>query len=407
MGARMLTWARISVFLVFAILAASFVASTAVLRSEFPDAWVDFAVLDSHLFIFFPTVGIVALIAFFTPSVLFLDMYWRHIPYGKLRFLAGFVIAAAASYWIAGVLLDSPRRDYWESSPKVLAADAGEPAGCVQTGLPCQRLPILTAVRNLRLVSQSRLGLDGLIRDCLATKDSFIEPDHSPERRRYCLASTPYTGSPALQSDDECCKAQGKLMSFAQANHALASTRSLSAEVHALLLPFKVYFLLMVFAISILLAIHHKDVERHYGAYLPRMEFGLFVGALCVLFFPLMSQAFLQSSEVLSGAQGRGTFSYIVPAISLLSMVWVLLIGLFFYRRRSDDRLVTVGRFFGILVSNIGIIKYNLLVTVFVLIFGAGMSEISLWGLAIGCVCAAGAVLASMAFYGPRKALDK
>ncbi len=399
----MLTWARITVFLLFAILGASFVAGTAVLRWEFPNAWLDFALLDSHLFIFFPTLGIVALIAFFMPSVLFLDMYWRHIPFGKVRFLIGFFIAAAASYWIAGYLLDSPRRDYWEGAPEILAADAGEPAGCVQSGQPCQRLPILTAVRNLRLVSQSRTDLAGLIRDCSAEKDTLIEADHGGERRRYCLASTPYKGAPALQSDEECCRAQGKLLSLAQANHALAATRSFSSEVHALLLPLKVYFLLVVFAISILLAMHHKNVERHYGPYLPQMEIGLFVGALCILFFPLMSQGFLQSSEVLSGAAGRGTFSYIVPAISLLSMVWVLLIGLFFYRRRSDDKLVTVGRFMGILVSNIGIIKYNLLVTVFVLVFGAGASELSLWGIVAGCVIAALAVLMPVAIYRPRK----
>jgi hypothetical protein len=399
----MLTGARVAVFLVFAVLGVSFVAGTAVLRWEFPDAWLDFALLDSHLFIFFPTLGVVALIAFFTPSVLFLDLYWRHIPYGKARFLLGFIVTAAASYWIAGLLLDSPRRDYWEAAPKVLAADLGEPAGCVQSGQPCERLPVLTAVRNLRLVSQSRLGLDELIRDCSAKKDALIEPAPGPERRRYCLASTPYSGAPALQTDAECCKAQGKLLTQAQLNYEGWASRSTSAGAHAVLLPFKVYFLLIVLAISFLLAMHHKSVERHYGAYLPQMEIGLFVGALCVLFFPLMSQGFLQSSEVLTGAAGRGTFSYIVPAISLLSMVWVLLIGLFFYRRRSDDRLVTVGRFMGILVSNIGIIKYNLLVTIFVMVFGAGASEMSLWGVVAGCVIAAVAVLIPVAVYRPRK----
>jgi hypothetical protein len=320
-----------------------------------------------------------------------------------VRFLGGFVVAAAASYWIAGVLLDSPRRDYWEISPAVLSADVGEPAGCAQSGQPCQRLPILNAVRNLRLVSQSRIALDGLIRDCSPEKDGLIEIDHSPERRRYCLASTPYKGTPELQSDAECCRAQGKLLSFTQLNQNAEATRSQSAGVHALLLPFKVYFLLIVLAISFLLAIHHKSVEKHYGPYLPQMEVGLFVGALCILFFPLMSQAFLLSSEVLTGSAGRGTFSYIVPAISLLSMVWVLLIGLFFYRRRSDDRLVNVGRFMGMLVSNIGIIKYNLLITVFVLLFGAGASAMSLWALTAGCGIAAVAALMPVAFYQRKK----
>lgn len=400
----MLTWARVFVFLVFLVLAASFLATTASLMWEFKDSWYDFLATDSHLFVFFPTLGIVALAAFFVPSVLFLDLYWRHVPYGKARFLFGSLVVAAATFWMSGLLLDSPRRSYWESAPQVLAADAGEPAGCAQRGEPCQRLPLLMAVRNLRQVSEDRLGLEGLIRDCsAATKDALIEPAHTPERRRFCLASTQFSSSPALQSDEECCKAQSRLVSYAHANYAVAATRSLTSEIHSMLLPLKVFFLLVLFVISFMLAAHHKKVEQHYRPYLWQMEIGLFTGALCMMFFPLMSQAFLQSSEVLSGTGGRGTFSIIVPIISFLFMVWVLLIGLFFYRRRSDDKLVTVGRLAGLLVSNFGIIKYNLLVTAFVLVFGAGAGKGSLIGLAAASACAAVAMVVALAVYGPSR----
>ncbi len=400
----MLMWARVFVFLVFSMLGATFLATTGILAWEFKAHWLDFAALDSHLFVFFPTLGIVALIAFFVPSVLLTDLYWRHISFGKARFLFGFFVLAAASYWISGYLLDSPRRSYWEGAPRVVAADRGEPAGCAERGEPCQRLPMLMAVRNLRLVSNGRLGLEGLIRDCSASsKDPLIQPALTPERRRFCLASTPLSSSPPLEADEDCCKAQTRLVSAARANYITASTRSITSEVHAILLPLKVFFILVVYVISILLAVHHKKVERNYGAYLGQMEIGLFTGALCVLFFPLMSQAFLQSSEVLSGTAGGGSFSAIVPGISLLSMVWVLLIGLFFYRRDSGGRLVTIGRFFGILVSNIGIIKYNLLVTIFVLTLGAGASEAGLLSLAVGCVCAMVVMLGAMAVYRPRR----
>ena len=320
----MLMWARVFVFLVFSMLGATFLATTGILAWEFKAHWLDFAALDSHLFVFFPTLGIVALIAFFVPSVLLTDLYWRHISFGKARFLFGFFVLAAASYWISGYLLDSPRRSYWEGAPQVVAADRGEPAGCAERGEPCQRLPMLMAVRNLRLVSNDRLGLEGLIRDCSASsKDPLIQPALTPERRRFCLASTPLSSSPPLEADEDCCKAQTRLVSAARANYITASTRSITSEVHAILLPLKVFFILVVYVISILLAMHHKKVERNYGAYLGQMEIGLFTGALCVLFFPLMSQAFLQSSEVLSGTAGGGSFSAIVPAISLLSMVWV------------------------------------------------------------------------------------
>ncbi len=400
-------WARVFVFLVFLVLGASFLATTGSLVREFKDSWLDYAALDSHLFVFFPALGIVALVAFFMPSVVFTDLYWRHIRFGRVRFLFGFLAIAVASYFIAGVLMDGQRRSYWESAPAAVAADAGEPAGCAQRGEPCLRLPLPMAIRNLRQVSRARLGLDELIRNCsTGARDALIEPARTPERRRFCLASTPLSSSPALEDDESCCKAQARLMLFAQDNYRVAATRSITSEVHALLLPLKVFFLLVVFVMSFLLAAHHKKVEKNYRAYLPQMEIGLFAGALCIMFFPLMSQGFLQSNEVLSGSIGRGPFSDAVPIISLLFMVWVLLIGLFFYRRRSDDRLVTIGRFAGILVSNIGIIKYNLLVAIFIWALGAGASQTGLIALVGACVCAIVLMLLAMAVYRPRREKD-
>ncbi len=261
------------VFLVFAALGASFLAATVSLWWEFKDAWLDFAALDSHLFFFFPTLGLVALVAFYLPSVLFTDLYWRHIRFGKLRFLGGFLVVAAASYWLAGVLLDSPRRSYWEGAPQVVLADQGEPAGCAQRGEPCLRLPMLMAVHNLRQIRHNRLGLDALIRNCGAhPKDALVERVQNLEKRRFCLANTPLSASPPLQGDAECCKAQSRLVGAALANYTNAATRSLTSEVHAVLLPLKAFFLIVVFTISILLAVHHKKVEQHYKAYLPQME---------------------------------------------------------------------------------------------------------------------------------------
>ncbi len=400
----MLKSAWFFVFLVFAALGASFLAATVSLWWEFKGAWLDFVALDSHLFLFFPTLGLVALVAFYVPCVVFTDLYWRHIGFGKLRFLLGFLAIAAVSQWLAGVLLDNPRRSIWEGAPGVVMADAGEPAGCAARGEPCLRLPMMQAVHNLRQVSHDRLGLDALIRNCApSAKDALVERVRTLEKRRFCLASTPLSSAPPLLTDEECCKSQSLLLAATHANYSNAATRSLTSEVHALLLPLKVFFLTVVFVISILLALHHTKVEQHYKRYLTQMEIGLFAGALCILFFPVMSESFLHTGDVLSGSVGRGTFSAIVPIVSFLFMIWVLLIGLFFYRRRSDSRLVTMGRVAGILASNIGIIKYDVVVTVFVLAFGAGAAEAGLIGLAVGSVCAAVALLVAMIFFRPGK----
>ena len=146
---------RLFVLLVYTCLGLSFVATTAVLAYEFRDAgWFDLSTADSHLFWFFPTLGIVALVAFYVPSCALADLYWRHVPYGKLRFAVGALLVGAFSYLIAANLLASPKRSVWEIAPATLKADSGEPAGCAR-GAVCERLPALLALQNLRRVSQN------------------------------------------------------------------------------------------------------------------------------------------------------------------------------------------------------------------------------------------------------------
>ena len=69
--------ARIFVALCFVVLGASFVASTALLIYEFQGIdWLTMVVAHSHLFFFFPVLGILALFAFYLPSVVFTHLYW-------------------------------------------------------------------------------------------------------------------------------------------------------------------------------------------------------------------------------------------------------------------------------------------------------------------------------------------
>ena len=121
--------ARIFVALCFVVLGASFVASTALLIYEFQGIdWFTMVVAHSHLFFFFPVLGILALFAFYLPSVVFTHLYWTHLPYGKLRFLIGLVAVAVGSYGFAQYL-DKPPRAIWEVSPAALVADRQRRAG--------------------------------------------------------------------------------------------------------------------------------------------------------------------------------------------------------------------------------------------------------------------------------------
>ena len=149
--------------------------------------------------------------------------------------------------------------------------------------------------------------------------------------------------------------------------------RSLTAKVHAWLLPLKVFFLLVLLVISILLVLRHKAIQQHYQAAMARIEFSVIIGTAAVLLFPLMSQAFVQSSEVLFGISGRGTFSRLMPVLSLAFGAWTLLMVLFFYRRR-DKELEAFGKMGSALGGAIAILKYTLVTALFVRLLGSGAS---------------------------------
>ena len=127
-----------------------------------------------------------ALAAFYLPSVVFMDLYWRHLPYGKLRFLAGLVVLAAVSYGVTK-FLDKPPRAIWEVSSRALAADKGDPAGCGAGAgaTACRRAPILATLSRLRTEGQARVGLSKFARSC--ETDPMLETPEEMEKERYCF----------------------------------------------------------------------------------------------------------------------------------------------------------------------------------------------------------------------------
>jgi hypothetical protein len=162
---------------------------------------------------------------------------------------------------------------------------------------------MLTALQGLRAVSQSRWGLGDFIRSC--DRDEFLESTTGPERKRFCFASTRPTASPPLQNDAECCRAQQRLSTAISENFGHPGRRSLTSMAHALTLPMKVFFLLVLLTISILLVTWHRGMEANYRATARRIEFSVIVGTAAVLFFPFMSQAFVEAVSALYGLTGR------------------------------------------------------------------------------------------------------
>jgi hypothetical protein len=128
--------AHVFVSVIFIFLGLTFLVSTGSIIQEFDaDVWPTLLIAHSHNFLFFPILGILALAAFYVPSVVFTDLYWNHVKYGRIRFLVGSVVAILISLYFANGLSNARLRAIWEIAPKELAKDAAAPApACTSTG---------------------------------------------------------------------------------------------------------------------------------------------------------------------------------------------------------------------------------------------------------------------------------
>ncbi len=364
---------RAAVFIIFAILGASFLSVLGALIYEFPENWRELATLYSQLFLFFPTFGILALCAFYFPACVFLDMYWKHITAGKARVVIGGLVLAVGSFFLAQMLLQGVPA-VWQVKPEVLKADQGEPAGCT-ANQSCARLPVLDAVSLVRQVSQTRPGLGPFDRDCYWDKDEG-EPQYLPtpdsfKEERFCFA----TGQMATGA--ACCQAQKNFRAHMQAMYAPPENRALTGTVHEWVLPFIIFFLLILFVIGIMLVIRRRSLDEFYGKYLNRLERGVLVGAFAMLFWPLSNHAYIQSSGVIFGGSSRSLFVMLAPGFSLLFGLWALMLLFFFLRRYKQD-VEMVGKIAGVIVSGIAFLRYEELVGYFERFAGSGADSLSL-----------------------------
>ena len=360
--------ARIFVAIIFVVLGLSFIATTATLYYEFglksPGTdWFGIAAVYSHLFLFFPTFGLLALAAFYIPASVFTDMYWKHVPMGRLRFGLGFLVLAAASYFGAQMLGQGELRSIWEVKPEVLSNDRGVPPDCAASGEPCVRAPILHAVDDVRIKSQKRVGMAKFVRNC--NRDPLVEPSPDELAKRYCFVTR------ALEDAGTCCTAQENFGRAVIEMFKPEENRSLTVKVHKALLPFKIFFLLVVLVVAILLAVRRYGVSAHYPNWMRKIERGVLVGAFAMLILPVMNLAFLQSSGLLYGTALDSVYRSLALPLTIGYGAWTLLL-LFFFFRETDKDIETVARISGVVGSAIAVMNYQLITDYFVRIAGSG-----------------------------------
>jgi hypothetical protein len=355
--------ARIFVAIAFLTFGASFLASTGLLIYEFWDLdWLTMAVAHSHLFIFFPLLGIVALIAFYVPSVILTHLYWNHVPYGKVRFPVGGLVVAGLAYAFA-LSLDTEPRSIYEVAPEALLADRGEPAK--------GRVPILDALATLRGTAQKRFGLASFGRSCV--RDPMLEVPEEMLKERYCFpAKKNLTG-------EACCKVQAAFAEAVSRLQVRPTTRSISGELDGLIfLPIKTFFILVVVAIAGMLAFWRNRIEQQYRELVPSLERGVIIGGFAMLFWLAMDYGYQQTANVLFGRWTAGP----QLRLSLVLVPWALLL-LFYFLRRLGKQGELVGQISGVVFAGVAVLRYEQLNDWVVRLFGIGADGWVLTGLIV------------------------
>jgi len=337
--------------------------------------------------VFFPTFGVATLCAFYLPACVFTDMYWRErVRHGRLRFCIGFAVVVAAALALTLWLGSGRERSMFELSPEALSADVGDPKGCGETGRPaCTRVGVLAAADNVRAVSQSRIGLADLARACRSDPLVEIAPADA-QRKRFCFASTPLREGAPLLTDKECCAAQRAFVEAVGAMYEAPQQRSATGLLHHQMLFGKLFFMLVLLVISALLAFRRTALDAYYAGHFPGIERGVLIGAAAMVIFPIMSHAFLQSAQLLYGAADEG-YRSAAPYFTFAFGAWAVLLLLFFYRRR-DKEIEALGRIGGMLAGAVAVLKYGIIIDVFVRVFGSGATGLTLAALVVGAVFA-------------------
>jgi hypothetical protein len=352
--------ARTFIIALFTVLGASFFASTGLLIYEFRGVdWLTMVVAHAHLFLFFPVFGIVALIAFYLPSAVLTHLYWNHIPFGKIRFVAGALVAAGLAVLCARYLDMEPRAIY-EVSQSALLADKADPA----TG----RMAVLDVLTDLRDKAQKRFGLASFGRSC--ARDPLVEIPDEMLKERYCF---PAGGNLAGEA---CCAVQ---KSFREALLRLQqdpATRSLSGTWDTrIFLAVKTFFILIAIVIAGMLAWWRDRIDRLYGDLVAPLERGIIIGGFAMLFWLLMDYGYQQTANVLFGRPDASP----QLRLSLVLVPWALLL-LFYFLRRFGKQGELVGQISGVVLAGVAVLNYQQLNDWIVRLVGIGAGP---WTLAV------------------------
>ncbi len=322
-----------------------------------------------------------ALIAFYRPACVLFDIYWRHVTGGRwMLFVA--LTALVVSAPLIAQLLTGTSKALWDLTPKILQTDSGEqcnlPNRAASDGsdLPvpselgsCRRLPFLQALNNMRAISREQFSMSVFARNCRPNR--YIALSTAQTDKHYCFANN------QLLSAKDCCAAQRIFTNALQTAHQLSGTGSMTREWYRHLLPFHVFFLLLIFSLGIALARRGKLLDLpEYAGVRNAVERRVIAGAVLMLFWPLLNHSFLQSANILYGNVTASTFRTIAPMFTVLFGIWALML-LFFFFRSFPEAIKRAGQIAGVVGSAIAFFQFEEIVDALSRMAGSGADQVS------------------------------
>lgn len=313
--------ARAFVTIIFLALAAAFFVSTWTFVRTFAEAdWRSLLLMHSHQFLFFPTFGLLALVAFYVPAVVFTHMYWTRQVRGKFartRFIAGFLVAVLIAGGVAATLDGTrplvpaaARHAIWELPPSAIAfsaadvrtavlplterADPPRSVPCDQQGAPrCRTMAPRDVAVLLRAQSQENIGFSKLVRDCDTSE--LVEVGPAEKAGRFCFPARAWLNAA------DCCRHQTRFQLEIAETIAKAGGPNIIARVERVMLPAKVFFVIVLMAIAVMLIVWRSILDSHYRRHSRALSRGLLVGSLAMVAWPLMDYGYFQTSQLLYG----------------------------------------------------------------------------------------------------------
>ena len=376
---------------VFSLLSLSFIASTLSIVREFSGIGASTALIfaHSHLFLFFPTLGIAALFAFYFPAVVFTDIYWRgRTTYGRQRFAFGFVVwilmSLGLTYWFA----TGDLRAVWEISPSVLTSDKEQAARCSSDGAAstCRKASLLGSLESLRAAATNRSTIAEFARTCVP--DRLVEDAEVSRAKRHCFAANDNFDDPdARLNAVDCCAAQRELRQHLRTVWEDPRNRSNAAKLDTVFFTLKVAFILVIILIGVLLMFWRHMLLEHYPRDLQAIDRCVMIGAVLMLFWPLMDYAYQQTTDVLFGREYRD----FKVRMSLVLAPWGVFLLLYF----SDPfgkGLENLARIVTLLGSLVALVRYQDIFEFSVRAFGIGAANSHFLIIAAAAVGMLGAV---------------